>query len=123
MSGLTSFKDSLLFSLRQKCPRCGEGDLFASRWSLDLQDTCPHCGFDISQNDVADGPAVFLIFLLGFLVVPLALIVAFFVDWPLWLHGVIWTALCLVITLGSLRFLKSYIITLQYKHRPDDWEE
>ncbi|MEM6781386.1 MAG: DUF983 domain-containing protein, partial [Pseudomonadota bacterium] len=68
------------------------------------------------------GPsAVFMIFILGFSVVPLALLVGMLSDIPLWLHAIIWTIVCLGLTLGSLKPLKSYIIHLQYKHRPGDW--
>jgi uncharacterized protein (DUF983 family) len=105
-----------------KCPKCKSGDLYKSRFSLDVQSACPVCGLDFSKNDSADGPAVFLIFILGFSVVPLALLVAVFVNWPLWLHTIIWGALLIVLTVGMLRPIKAYIIALQFKHRPRDWE-
>lgn len=81
------------------------------------------CGLDLAKNDSADGPAVFLIFILGFTVIPLAMLVDVLFTVPLWLHGVIWTVVMLGLTVGSLRPLKAYIIALQYKHRPTDWEE
>ncbi len=114
--------DMIKLGLACKCPRCREGSLFKSGLTLELQDKCDQCGLDLSKNDSADGPAVFLIFILGFLIVPLALIVDAMFEWPLWLHAVIWTILILVLTVGSLRPIKSYIIALQFKHRPGDWE-
>lgn len=123
MSDLKDFKDTLKAGLRQKCPRCQEGDLFSTRLSLDVRDKCPECNLDLSKSDTADGPAVFLIFILGFAIVPIALWIAMNVTWPLWIHAILWTGLCLIITLGSLRPLKSYIIYLQYKHRPEDWKD
>lgn len=104
-----------------KCPKCGVGGLFPSRFSLDITDTCAHCGLDLSQNDNADGPAVFLIFILGFLLVPLALIFDHFFAPPLWVHGALWGAVAVILTLGALKPLKSYILYLQYKYRPEDW--
>ena len=99
------------------------GDLYKSWWSLDVQDTCPNCGLDLTKGDTADGPAVFLIFILGFLIIPLALWIGMVVvDWPLWVHALVWTTLMIVLTAGSLKPIKAYIIALQYKHRPDEME-
>lgn len=105
-----------------KCPKCGEGDLYKPGLTLTLRDRCEVCGLDLSKNDSADGPAVFLIFILGFLLVPLALVLDWTLHPPLWVHAVLWGAIALAITLGALRPLKAYIIALQYKHRRSDWE-
>ncbi len=106
-----------------KCPRCGEGDLYPSRFSFTLNDACPVCGLDLTESDVGDGPAMFLIFVLGFTLVPLALLFEWAVHPPLWLHAILWTIVSLALTLGSLRPLRAYILALQYKHRPGDWAE
>ncbi len=106
-----------------KCPACQKGDIYKSKTSLDLREECPNCGLDLKNNDSADGPAVFLIFILGAALVPIALITDAAFSWPLWLHAIIWGALALGLTLGSLRPLKAYIIALQYKHRRSDWKE
>lgn len=105
-----------------KCPKCQKGDLYKPGLTMDLRDQCDECGLDFTKNDSADGPAVFLIFILGFLLVPIALFVDAYYSWPVWLHAIIWGALAIVLTVGSLRPLKAYIIALQYKHRPSDWE-
>ncbi|MCC6598704.1 MAG: DUF983 domain-containing protein [Alphaproteobacteria bacterium] len=106
-----------------KCPKCRVGDLYARGLTLDLRERCDSCGLDISRSDSADGPAVFLIFILGFLLVPLALLVDAVFGWPLWVHAIVWGVCALFLTVGSLRPLKAYIIALQYKHRPSDWGE
>ena len=49
------------------CPRCGEGRLF--RGFLTLRSRCEVCGLDYRFADSGDGPAVFIIFLAGFIVV------------------------------------------------------
>ncbi len=113
----------LRLGLACKCPRCGEGDLYLSRYSLTLRDKCAKCGLDLSKNDSADGPAVFLIFILGFALVPAALALDAWLEPPLWAHAILWTAIALGLTLGALRPLKAYIIALQYKHRASDWED
>lgn len=109
-------------SLKCRCPQCGEGALYRSRYSVVLRDECSVCGLDFTKNDSADGPAVFLIFILGTLLVPLAIWFEFAVAPPLWAHAVIWGIATLALTLGALKPLKSYIIALQFKHRRGDWE-
>lgn len=109
-------------SMACKCPRCGQGDLYQSGLTVSLREACSSCGLDFTKNDSADGPAVFLIFVLGFLLVPLALAFDAVFSPPLWGHAILWTVVALGITLGALRPLKSFIIALQFKHRPGDWE-
>lgn len=114
---------SLIASLSCKCPRCGEGALFHSCLSnLTLRDSCEKCGLDLKKNDSADGPAVFLIFVLGAALVPMALIFENLVAPPLWVHAVLWGVIALAATIGSLKPIKSLVIGIQYRHRPADWE-
>ena len=110
-------------AISQKCPRCGIGDLYKPGWTLTVRDVCAHCGLALAKNDSADGPAVFLIFVLGFLLVPAALLVETLFAPPLWVHTVLWTIIALGITLGALRPLKAYVIALQFKYRASDWEQ
>ncbi len=109
-------------ALACKCPRCGVGSLYPSGFDLTVQPACTHCGLEFAKNDSADGPAVFLIFLLGFLLVPLALLFENIVAPPLWVHAVLWGGIALGITIGLLRPIKAYVIALQYKHRPGEWQ-
>ena len=84
-----------------------------------MADHCQVCGLNLAAQDSGDGPAVFLIFILGFLVVPPALWVSMKVDWPLWLHAIIWSTVILGLALGMLRPAKGVVIALQYRHRRD----
>lgn len=107
-----------------KCPRCGKGDIYKPGFlNMTVRDKCTECALDLAKNDSADGPAVFLIFVLGFSLVPLAWIFEWAFAPPLWVHAVLWSAVALGITLGALRPLKAYVIALQYKHRPHTWED
>lgn len=99
-----------------RCPRCGEGALFQGY--LTVRETCAHCGLDLSKEDSGDGPAVFIIFVLGFTVVPLALWVEASLEPPLWVHAVVWSTVVLGGTLALLRPFKATMIALQYRHRP-----
>ena len=114
--------DMLRIGWECKCPRCKKGNLYKPGLTLSLRDHCEDCGLDLSRNDSADGPAVFLIFIFGFLLVPLALWLEFAFGPPLWVHAVLWGVVLIILTLGCLRPIKAYIIALQYKHRATDWE-
>ena len=54
---------------RGRCPNCLEGPLFDGY--LKFARECQSCGFDYHSNDVADGPAVFVILLASIIVVPI----------------------------------------------------
>ena len=110
-------------SIRCLCPKCGQSGIYKPGFlTFSLKDQCENCGINLADNDSADGPAVFLIFILGFLLVPLALMLDSLYVIPLWLHAVVWTAAALLLTLGMLKPLKAYVIALQFKHRRSDWE-
>ncbi len=114
---------NILLSTKCLCPRCGRGHIYnQGLFNLTLRDNCEACGLDLRKNDSADGPAVFLIFVLGALLVPAALMTDSILEPPLWVHGVVWGGLALGLTIGSLKPLKSVVIGLQYRHRPADWE-
>lgn len=112
----------LSLAIHQRCPRCAVGNIYNPGITLDLAKTCNHCGLDLHKNDSADGPAVFLIFFLGTLLVPLALWMESLLAPPLWVHLVLWTAVALGLTIGLLRPVKAFVIALQYKHRATDWD-
>jgi uncharacterized protein (DUF983 family) len=103
-----------------RCPRCGEGALY--RGLLDVRDRCAVCAFDLRAQDSGDGPAVFVILILGFLVVGLALLVEARFEPPLWVHAVIWPVVILAGALAMLRVLKATLIALQYRHRRDTFD-
>lgn len=100
-------------TLRGKCPRCGEGRLF-SNW-LGIRPACSACGLDFARFSQGDGPAVFVILIAGFLIVGFALWVEVNFEPPLWVHGVLWTPITLVVTLGLLRPIKAWLIARQFE--------
>src|SRR3546814_6132215 len=65
-----------------RCPRCGRGRLFDGY--LTVRPVCDACGLDLASHDTGDGPSVFVIFILGAVVVPLALTVEAAFQPPLW---------------------------------------
>jgi uncharacterized protein (DUF983 family) len=102
-------------ALTGRCPRCGQGALFRS--GLIVRDKCDHCGLSYAFADSGDGPAVFAIFILGFLVLGGALWVEFRLEPPIWVHVLLWGVLTPLLALGILRVLKALLIALQYKHK------
>ena len=101
--------------LRGRCPRCGQGKLFAG--FLGLRKGCDRCGLDYSFADAGDGPAVFGILIGGFIVVFAALLVEFVYQPPYWVHAALWLPLILLVTLAPLRLTKGLLIALQYHHK------
>ncbi len=100
-----------------RCPRCREGRLFAGL--LAVAERCDVCGLDLTGEDSGDGPAVFVILVLGFVIVGLALALEMTFAPPVWLHLLLWLPLILVGSIGLLRPFKATLIALQYKHRID----
>ena len=101
-----------------KCPRCGRGALFDGY--LTVAERCTVCGLDLRKADSGDGPAVFIIFILGFLVVPLALLVESNFTPPMWVHLAIWPVAIVGGALALLRPMKGVMIALQYRHKASD---
>jgi uncharacterized protein (DUF983 family) len=97
-----------------RCPRCGEGRLF--RGFLDLRPRCDACGLDYAFADSGDGPAVFVVFIAGAIVVGCALATELIYEPPLWLHALLWGPLILATTLLPLRPMKGVMIALQFRH-------
>ena len=114
-SGDRSLGTPIMRGLRARCPGCGEGRLFQG--FLTLQPKCERCGLDYSFADAADGPAVFVILISGFIVVFAALAVEFTYQPPYWLHAMLWLPLIALTTLGPLRPIKGVMIALQYHHK------
>lgn len=115
MTGSTATSPNpVVAGLLGRCPRCGKGRLFGG--FLALAPRCENCGLDFSFADSADGPAVFVIFISGFIVAGSALAVEVLYAPPYWVHALLWGPLILVTALGPLRPIKGLLIALQYHH-------
>src|SRR3954463_5850427 len=112
---LPSLFQSAMRGLACKCPRCGEGKLYAG--FLTLRPGCENCGLDYAFIDSGDGPAVFIIMIAGAIVVGAALIVEVKYQPPFWLHAALWLPLILTTTLLPLRSMKALLIALQFHHK------
>ncbi|MCR4266749.1 DUF983 domain-containing protein [Nitratireductor sp. ZSWI3] len=107
--------DPVSAGLGGRCPRCGEGRLFSG--FLTVGRRCGNCGLDYGFADAGDGPAVFVILIIGFIVVGLALWMEVTLSPPLWVHFLLWIPLTLVLALTALRLIKGLLIALQYRNK------
>src|SRR5579864_7161236 len=115
---INSLAGSLRAGLGCSCPRCGRGKLF--RGFLTLPPSCESCELDYGFADAGDGPAVFIMFIAGFIVVGAALVTEVVNHPPYWVHAVLWLPLILIVTLGLLRPMKGLMIALQYCHKAEE---
>jgi len=115
MADLPPPPSPFIAGLLARCPRCGEGALFRS--GLALREKCDRCGLSYAFADAGDGPAVFAIFILGFLVMGGVLLLEFRLHVPIWINIGLWVVLTPVLALVLLRLLKATLIALQYKHK------
>ena len=111
---LTGGPSPLSTALACRCPRCGRGRLFLGL--LTVRPTCDACGLDLSAQDAGDGPAVFVILVLGAVVVGLAIWVEVAFAPPLWVHAIVWLPVITAGAIAMLRPLKALMIALQYRH-------
>lgn len=108
-------QSSVKVGLKCRCPRCGEGRLFTG--FLTLPPVCAVCGLDNEFADAGDGPAVFIMMIVGFIIVGAALYTELAYQPPYWVHALLWIPLTLFLTIGMLRPLKAWLIAQQFKHK------
>ena len=99
--------------LRGCCPRCGKGRLFVGMFNPAA--SCTNCGESFDFVDSGDGPAVFVILIVGFLVTAFAMALQSAINPPIWVHMIVWIPIVALFSLASLRFSKGVMIALQYK--------
>jgi len=96
------------------CPKCGAKTLFAG-W-VRFADRCRACGLDFSSFNVGDGPAAFLILIVGAIVVAAALVLDAATEPPWWVH-LVWLPVAAALTVGGLRIAKALLLFQEYRHR------
>jgi uncharacterized protein (DUF983 family) len=80
-----------------------------------FQPKCRSCGLDYAGFNVGDGPAAFLIFIVGGIVVALAMWVELKFSPPFWVHILLWVPLAAVMTVGLLRIGKGLLLALEFQ--------
>ncbi len=103
---------SVTRGLKQRCPNCGQGRLFAKY--LKVAKSCDACGHELARYPADDGPAYLTILLVGHIVVAPLLI--FPIVWEAslyWSLPILLGGLALV-TLATLPRIKGGWIGLMY---------
>ncbi len=101
-------------ALRGLCPRCAAPTLYKGLASF--QPKCRACGLDYSGFNVGDGPAAFLILIVGAVLTLGALLLDAAAEPPWWAH-LIWLPVGLFLTLGGLRLAKAWLLGAEYRNR------
>lgn len=85
-----------------------------------MQNACGTCQLDYTKSDSGDGPAVFAIFIVGFVAVAVAFVVRFSWDAPLGVALLISIGAAFGLTALILRPLKATMIALQFTHKAEE---
>ena len=108
-------KTALLRGFSGRCPNCGENTIF-SRYTK-VNDRCPACGEELHHHRADDAPPYLTIFVVGHVVVPLALALEKAYQPEMWIHWALWLPLTLVMSLFLLPRFKGAMIGLQWALR------
>lgn len=100
-------------ALRGNCPRCDAHGLFAG-W-VRFAPKCRARALDYSSFNVGDGPAAFLILVVGALITTLAILLELGASPPFWVHILLWVPLTSAAVIVSLRVAKGLLLALEYR--------
>ncbi len=84
---------------------------------LRFRDTCAVCGANFKAADAGDGPAVFVILVVGAIVAPLLIILQVGLNLADWLALTITMVTAIVLCIAFLPPFKSTLFALQWKHK------
>jgi uncharacterized protein (DUF983 family) len=101
-------------TFRGLCPRCGAKTLFAG--TARFAPACNQCGLDFASVDVGDGPAAFLILIVGAIVAVAAILVDLAYS-PIWWVHIAWLPVMVTLTLAGLRLGKAALMYQIFHHR------
>ncbi len=112
MSGERKRLPAMWRGAKSQCPACGERGLF--RAYLKVSDNCSHCGLALDGHRADDAPPYFTIFIVGHIIVPVALLVERAYTPPLYVHAAVFTILSIVLSLLTLPIVKGAVVGLQW---------
>ena len=101
--------------MQGQCPACGTKTLW--RKYLKVEDDCASCGLHLGGHQADDAPPYFTIFIVGHIIVPIALIVERLYTPPLYIHALLFTVLAVLVSLISLPLVKGGVVGLQWALR------
>ncbi|RLQ87713.1 DUF983 domain-containing protein [Notoacmeibacter ruber] len=103
---------SVLRGFLMRCPRCGEGKLFASY--VTTVDHCAVCEEPIFHHRADDLPAYLVVFVVGHIIVGAYMGAEKLVDWSMVTHMVVWSILTLISVIALLPPTKGAVVGLQW---------
>ncbi len=111
---------SVMRGSRGRCPACGSGKLF--RNYLKIAEQCNHCSEELHHHRADDAPPYFTIFIVGHILVPLALVVERIWRPDIFIHMSLWLPLAVLLTLLLLPAVKGAVVGLQWALRMHGFE-
>ena len=96
------------------CPRCGARTLFSGL--ARFAPACSACRLDFAAFNIGDGPAAFLILIVGAIVAVSAILVDQLCSPAWWVH-LIWIPVGFGLTVYGLRFGKAALLYQEHKHQ------
>ncbi|MGD9657068.1 MAG: DUF983 domain-containing protein [Methylocystis sp.] len=101
-----------------RCPRCSKGHMI--KGLLAVAPKCEVCGLDFSFADAGDGPAIFVMTIVGFIAIAVLWYVEVTYQPSYWVHAAILAPLSAALCLGLLRPAKGLLIALQYFNKAEE---
>ena len=118
MRGSPALAAAALFGL---CPRCGARTLFAGVARFAPQ--VPRLRARFRRFDVGDGPAAFLILIIGALVCAMAITLQLAADPPYWVQALIWMPVTTALVIAGLRFAKAALLASEFRNKAGQGRE
>lgn len=110
--GLPGVTQAALFGL---CPRCQTKSLFDAPASVAYR--CVACGLEFAQLERGSRAASLVTFAVAAAMIALVLLIDQWLRPPIWLMGLIFVPLTIVIVLVALRFFKTLLLMARYERR------
>ena len=111
-----SVKTAMWRGARGRCPACNTPSTMFRAY-LKIADTCSGCGLHLGSHQADDAPPYFTIFIVGHVIIPVALIVERSYAPPLYIHALLFCVLSVIVSLVSLPIVKGAIVGLQWALR------
>ncbi|WP_373085726.1 DUF983 domain-containing protein [Sneathiella sp.] len=110
-----SVRQALFHGLRQRCPRCGIGDIYKSY--IKVKHTCETCGLELHYQRADDAPPYFTMLIVLHFVLSGLLAVEQTYSPATWVQLTIWLPIALVSSLWLLPRVKGALIGIQWARR------
>ena len=88
--------------------------------ALNMKKLAQRFALDFTKIDSGDGPAIFVMFILGFALTINALILEAIFEPPYWVHVMVWIIGTIAGSIYLVRVLKAFMIALQFKYKAEE---